>query len=279
MKIAGVEVTNMNDYISRDDLLELYTFDDPVLNETGHVPLPVIRQNIMDMPAADVVDVVRKPVLGYEGYYEVDQFGRVFSVCRTVHVNDNGRIYDKPIRGKILKQTNHSEGYKTVALTKNGETKQEYVHRIVAAAFIPNPDNLPAVNHKDEDKTNNFVDNLEWCTTSYNNTYGTKTKRQAEKVKGKPHSEEHKGKISSSLIKYYETHISACKGMKSPHRKPVAQLDKAGNEIKHYSSITEATNGDISRVRNITAVCNGKRKTAYGFVWKWDKEEEHEQID
>lgn len=59
MKIAEVEVTNMNDYISRDDLLELYTFDDSVLNETGVVPLPVIRQNIMDMPAADVVDVVR----------------------------------------------------------------------------------------------------------------------------------------------------------------------------------------------------------------------------
>ena len=134
--------------------------------------------------ASDVVEVVIKPVPGYEGYYEVDNLGRVFSVDRIIQVNDNGRIYDKPIHGAMLKQTNHSRGYKTVSLTKYGKTKQEYVHRIVASAFIPNPDNLPAVNHKDEDKTNNFVDNLEWCTVSYNNTYGEKTKKQAEKKSG-----------------------------------------------------------------------------------------------
>ena len=149
---------------------------------------------IDNMPSANVAEEVIKPVPGYEGYYEVDNLGRVFSVDRIIQVNDNGRIYDKPIHGALLKQTNHSQGYKTVALTKNGKTKQEYVHRIVASAFIPNPDNFSVVNHKDEDKTNNFVDNLEWCTVSYNNTYGEKTKKQAEKIRGIPHKEDHKEK-------------------------------------------------------------------------------------
>ena len=220
-------------------------------------------------PTIDLVPVVRKPVPGYEGYYEVDNLGRVFSVDRIIRVNDNGRIYDKPVHGAILKQTNHSRGYKTVALTKYGKTKQEYVHRIVASAFIPNPDNLPAVNHKDEDKTNNFVDNLEWCTVSYNNTYGEKTKKQAEKIRGIPHKEDHKEKISNSLKEYYKTHVSASTGRKSEKRKPISQFDLDGNFIREYPSIHEASDEAISRRRNITAVCNGKRKSAYGYIWRW----------
>lgn len=121
---------------------------------------------------ADVVPVVRKSVKGYEGYYEVDQFGRVFSVDRVISVNDNGRQYNKTLKAKQMKQTVHTQGYKTVSLTKDGKAKTMFVHRIVAEAFIENPNNLPMVNHKDEDRTNNFVENLEWCTVAYNNTYG-----------------------------------------------------------------------------------------------------------
>ena len=228
-----------------------------------------VRDILSDAPTIDAVPVVRRPVPGYEGCYEVDNLGRVFSVDRIIQVNDNGRIYDKPVHGAILKQTNHSRGYKTVALTKYGKTKQEYVHRIVASAFIPNPDNLPAVNHKDEDKTNNFVDNLEWCTVSYNNTYGEKTKKQAEKIRGIPHKEDHKEKISNSLKEYYKTHVSASTGRKSEKRKPISQFDLDGNFIREYPSIHEASDGTISRRRNITAVCNGKRKSAYGYIWRW----------
>lgn len=126
----------------------------------------------------DAIPVVRKSVKGYEGYYEVDQFGRVFSVDRVISVNDNGRQYNKPLKAKQMKQTVHTKGYKTVSLTKDGKTKTVFVHRIVAEAFIPNPNNLPMVNHKDEDKTNNFADNLEWCTVSYNNTYGNAQKKK-----------------------------------------------------------------------------------------------------
>lgn len=135
---------------------------------------------IENAPAADVVEVVRKPVNGYEEYYEVDRFGRVYSVDRVVSVKDNGRVYDKTLKGKQMKQSVHTKGYKTVSLTKDGKTKTIFVHRIVAEAFIPNTKNLPMVNHKDEDKTNNFVENLEWCSASYNRTYGKAVEKQAK---------------------------------------------------------------------------------------------------
>ena len=146
-----------------------------------------------------VQDLVEaKPIKGYEGYYKVDQFGRVFSVDRTITVNDNGRVYEKPIKGKQIAQALHSKGYKIVSLTKDGESKTFYVHRLVAEAFIDNPLNLPFINHKDEDKTNNFADNLEWCTEQYNATYGSAREKQANAIRGRARSEETKKKISET---------------------------------------------------------------------------------
>ena len=154
-----------------------------------------------EIPSVDAVEVVRKPIKGYEGYYEVDQLGRVYSVNRTITVNDNGRVYDKPLSGGKMKQGMHSAGYKVVSLTKDGKTKRYYVHRLVAEAFIDNPNNLPFINHKDEDKTNNFADNLEWCTNEYNINYGNARAKQARKIKGRRLTEEHKDKIRSGVIK------------------------------------------------------------------------------
>ena len=159
---------------------------------------------IVGVPAIDAVEVVRKPISGYEGYYEVDQFGRVFSVERAIYVNDNGRKYIKFLSEKQLKQTMHPKGYKTVALTKDGKSKTVFVHRLVAEAFIPNTDKLPMVNHKDEDKTNNFAENLEWCTAAYNRTYGKAVEKHAKTLRGKRHTESHKQKISNSMKAYRE---------------------------------------------------------------------------
>lgn len=153
---------------------------------------------IDEQPTIDIVR--RKAVKGYEGYYEVDMYGNVYSVERTVRVNDNGREYDKPVKERKMKQSNHSKGYKIVPLTKDGVTKSHYVHRIVAEAYIDNPCNLPFINHKDEDKTNNFVGNLEWCTEQYNSTYGNARKKHADALRGRPLSEEHKEKIRQGNI-------------------------------------------------------------------------------
>ena len=154
--------------------------------------------------ADNSIDIVpRKAVKGYEGYYEVDMYGRVYSLERTITVNDNGRVYEKPIKECELSQSTHSAGYKTVGLTRNGKTENAYVHRLVAEAYIPNPQNLPFINHKDEDKANNFVTNLEWCTEQYNSTYGTAREKQAEAIRGRKQSEEHKQKRSEAMKKYW----------------------------------------------------------------------------
>lgn len=106
-----------------------------------------------------------KDVRGYEGFYQVSSIGRVKSLER---VGYGGRIFPE----RILKQNPDSYGYPFVGLHKNGQSKTRCVHRLVAEAFIPNPLHLKEVNHKDENKWNNHVLNLEWCTTKYNLTYG-----------------------------------------------------------------------------------------------------------
>lgn len=237
-----------NDLISRSALLkrlEAYSTTDDLYGTIKSAGIAqaalIVREEI---PAVDAVEVVRKPVKGYEGYYEVDQFGRVFSVDRVVSVDDNGRKYDKPIAGKQMKQTVHDKGYKVVSLTKDGETKTKFVHRLVAEAFLDNPDNLPMVNHKDEDKTNNFLENLEWCTALYNNTYGNAPKKRAKKLRGR----------------------------ESEKRIPVIQRNLDGEFINWHPSITEAAKSVNSRPQAISAVCNGERKSNRGYVWIFDGE-------
>lgn len=107
-----------------------------------------------------------KNIQGYEGLYQVSNLGRVKSLEKQ---RDNGKgIYFT--KEKILK-LNNDKNYLGVCLFKNNKRKPFKVHRLVAEAFIPNPDNLPQVNHKDENKQNNRADNLEWCTQKYNNNY------------------------------------------------------------------------------------------------------------
>lgn len=124
------------------------------------------------------MEEIWKPVKGFEGYYEVSNLGRVRSIDRVVV--DNVRNCERLLKGKILIQRDNSNGYKGVMFCKEHKLYNKYVHRLVAEAFIPNQDDLPQVNHKDEDKSNNRVDNLEWCTSFYNNEYGTRKKRWYE---------------------------------------------------------------------------------------------------
>ena len=109
------------------------------------------------------MEEIWKDIKGYEGLYQISSFGRVKKT----------RNKEKIMKGRI-----RGKGYLAVTLLdKHGEQKDFYIHRLVAEAFIPNLDNLPQVNHKSEIKTDNNVENLEWCDAQYNNNYGTRTKR------------------------------------------------------------------------------------------------------
>ena len=127
---------------------------------------------------------VWKDVEGYEGVYQVSNLGRVKSL-QTMKYSHIKKCAIPVMREKILKPYFNTKKYLLVDLKNNGKRKTQNVHRLVAKAFIPNTDNLPQVNHKDENKQNNCVENLEWCTNQYNTTYGTAKQRMAEKRKKK----------------------------------------------------------------------------------------------
>ena len=119
---------------------------------------------------------VWKDIKGYEGLYQVSNFGRVRSLDRYVEQMDRwGNIASRLYKGKVLSQKISKSGYSQVQLfcaRKRG--KSAYVQRLVADAFVPNPDNFPEVNHIDENKSNNNSVNLEWCDRYYNTHYGTR---------------------------------------------------------------------------------------------------------
>lgn len=136
-----------------------------------------------------------RDIKGYEGLYQVSSFGRVRSLDR-LSITSKKR---QKLKGRYMKLSPgyaSDERYLSVTLYKCGAHKKCGVHRLVAEAFIHNPDNLPQVNHKDENPSNNSVDNLEWCTAKYNMNYGTVLQRRSEKLKGRKRSMEDRIKIS-----------------------------------------------------------------------------------
>lgn len=114
-----------------------------------------------------------KPITGYEGLYEVSDYGRIRSLKRNT------------TNGVILKLCKDAHGYLKCSLTKDGLQRTVRVHRIVGLTFVENPHDLPILNHKDEDKTNNTVSNLEWCDSKYNLNYGSCNEKMAL-AKGRP---------------------------------------------------------------------------------------------
>ena len=171
-----------------------------------------------------------KDVPGYEGLYHVSNLGRVKALYYKCKKCKNWNIKKNP---KIIRCAKDKHGYYFVRLY-NGEKQNRYsVHRLVAMVFLPNPLNLSEVNHKDENPVNNLVDNLEWCSHKYNMNYGTKVKRQKEKVS-----------------------------------KPVCQYTLNEVFIKEYPSRKEAS---IETGTDVTGICQcikGKLKTSGGFIWK-----------
>lgn len=142
-----------------------------------------------------------KAIAGYEGMYSVAEDGQIWSH----HSN------------RFLKPKKHPSGYRTVNLSKDGVAHTYYIHRLVAEAFIPNPDNLPQINHKDEDKTNNAVSNLEWMSAIDNNNYGTRNERIAKKVRCVETGEEFNS-CSAAARAVNHTTASLSNALKKGHR-------------------------------------------------------------
>ena len=119
-----------------------------------------------------------KDIEGYEGLYQVSSWGRVRSLDRYVSAKCGG---SRLVKGIIIKEYDNGLGYKLVALCRDNKPKYAYVHRLVAAAFVANPEGYDEINHIDEDKGNNVPENLEWCSHKYNMNYGNRMEKVIEK--------------------------------------------------------------------------------------------------
>ena len=174
------------------------------------------------------MDEIWKDIKGYEGLYQGSNWGRAKSLDRYVKGKGHSLQFKK---GRILKPMKDNNGYLFVRLSKDGKHTTFNIHRLVAEHFLDNPNNYKEVNHKDENKTNNVVTNLEWCDRKYNCNYGTRTEKCSKKV-------------------YQYT------------------LD--GQFVKEWSSTMECgRNGYIQQA--ISACCNGKQKAHKGFIWSYNK--------
>lgn len=148
-----------------------YITNEPIRYVDGNSHNPSL-ENLLNPKKLKVVSIegeIWKPIAGFEGSYEVSNLGRVKSVERYA----GGRYFNE----SILNTYNRHGGYKSVVLSKGSNLKFYLLHRIVADAFVENENNLPCINHKDENKDNNSASNLEWCTIKYNNNYGTRNTR------------------------------------------------------------------------------------------------------
>lgn len=166
-----------------------------------------------------------RDIIGFEGRYQVSNLGRVRSF-----VDSHGELRVTPV---LRKTSLTHKGYPYVSLTDGAKHYARCVHRLVARAFIPNPQELPCINHKDEDKANNCIDNLEWCTHKYNSNYGTLRERLSKRLRGRELTSEQRDRICSALVRDYKEH---------PERKR-----KVSESLKRFYSIPEHRTGLINR--------------------------------
>ncbi|KAA6303162.1 MAG: hypothetical protein EZS26_000765 [Candidatus Ordinivivax streblomastigis] len=179
------------------------------------------------------MEEIFKNIHGYEGLYQVSNFGRVKSCERFVYKGIRGQT--QLLQDKILKQSKQKTGYLSVVLYNLGKKQTHFIHRLVAIAFIPNPENLPEVNHKDENKCNNFVDNLDWITSKNNCNFGTRNERIASKV----------------------------------NTKHIFQYELNGKFVKGWESAIQIQRELGFSRQNILCNANGKTKKAYNYIWKY----------
>lgn len=183
------------------------------------------------------MEEIWKDIVHYEGLYQASNLGNIRSIDRFVVSSDGIRQFR---HGKTIKQRKNQKGYKIVRLSKNGEAKNKFVHILVLESFCKRPDGLNQINHKDENKENNRLDNLEYCNNVYNQNYG-----------------------SCSVNKSKSTINDKRKS------KQVIQFTKDGTFIKEFPSLHEVERTLGFKHGHIRDACNEKLHTAYGYKWKW----------
>lgn len=179
------------------------------------------------------MEEIWKNIKGYEGLYQISNLGKVKSLERKRY---NGQNYYMQ-QEKILKLQNDKYGYKTIMLHKDKKSKNLKVHRLVAQAFLTNPQNKLEINHKDGNKSNNCVNNLEWCTSIENVRHA----------------------FSNNLIKQH-------------NNTNIEQYSLDGTLLCTWNSISEAVNAlhlRKSASSNISACCQHKKPTAFGYIWEY----------
>ena len=186
----------------------------------------------------DIVVEKNGTLYDFTGLYQVSNLGRVRSLDRYIDTINNGTPCKKKVDGKILKTKQNKKGYQQIILFKDGKRIATYVHRVVATCFIDNPNNYSVVNHKDENPSNNCVDNLEWCTVSYNTKY--------------------------SHYKYSGNHGYYPKGSEAHHAKKVICVETG----QVFGTIKEAQKY-IGQKSGICECCKGKLETAGGYHWQY----------
>ena len=186
-----------------------------------------------------------KDIKNYENIYKVNKNGKIINIKRN----------------KIRKSRIDKYGYERIILNKNNKKQNLLVHRLVAEAFIPNPNNLPQINHKDENKQNNNVNNLEWCTQKYNCNYGTKNERAKLKI-----SQANKGKHYSINTEFKKGNIAWNKNINTYYR---AKKVKCVELNKIYNSIMDASRELNIKHQNIMRSCISNYK-AGGYKFEYE---------
>lgn len=184
-----------------------------------------------------------RDIKDFEGVYQVSNYGRIKSCDRTVEKHyRNGVLVKCQIKEKVIRHFTNNKGYSVIRLYKNRKCYHKLIHRLVAEHFIPNPNEYLEVNHKDENKRNNRVDNLEWCNRRYNNNYGKQSKE---------------GRRKSSNCRM----------------KKVCQWDLNGKLIGIFDGIRIAEEKTGIDNRNICKSCKTDTRTAGGYKWTYHKGE------
>lgn len=188
-------------------------------------------------PATSTTPAVEvwKDIEGFEGFYQVSTKGRVRSLdCTFPTKRADGTIYNHRVKGRMINPTDDTFGYRQVTLRKDHKKSVTFrVHRLVAEAFIPNPDNLPIINHKDESRDNNNVENLEWCDYKYNLNYGTCIERSMTK-----------------------------------RSKRVEQLTIDGQHVAFFPSIRAAARAINGNFGDLQKAVHEHHRISYGYHWR-----------